>query len=208
MPVSHRQQDWLTDRFHAAFREMMLHVAAREGLVCPAYCLMPDHIHLVWMGLRRDTDQRNGVKFFRAQISPFLKPAKFQHQAHDHVLQRERQRHALSLACADYVLLNPLKGGLVKKPGDWPHLGAVVPGYPRAIRSTPATGRGFGGTTSPCANRSRETSSRRAKWNDVVAADVQSALKLILQKDIRIGKLAPTDVGGYRTEAAVDVNPR
>jgi hypothetical protein len=30
-----------------------------------------------------------------------------------------------------------------------------------------------------------------------VAADVQSALKLIFQKDIRTEKFAPTDVGGY-----------
>ena len=133
MPVGHRARGWLSESFHAAFREMMLHTAAREGLLCPAYCLMPDHLHLVWMGLRRDTDQRNGVKFLRAQLGPFLKPAKFQHQAHDHVLTpEERQRHAFSVACADYVLLNPLKAGLVKAPVDWPYLGAVVPGYPRA----------------------------------------------------------------------------
>ena len=132
MPISHRRQDWLDDRFHAAFREMMLHTAAREGLFCPAYCLMPDHVHLVWMGLRRNSDQRNGIKFLRAQTGPFLKPAKFQHQAHDHVLTtKERQRRAFSLACADYVLLNPLKDELIKKPADWPYLGAVIPGYPR-----------------------------------------------------------------------------
>jgi REP element-mobilizing transposase RayT len=132
LPISHRQQGWLNDVFHAAFREMMLHAAAREGLLCPAYCLMPDHLHLVWMGLRRDADQRNGMKFLRAQLGPFLKPAKFQHQPHDHVLTaKERQRHAFTLACADYVLLNPLKAGLVKAPEAWPHLGAVIPGYPR-----------------------------------------------------------------------------
>jgi putative transposase len=132
LPVSHRQQGWLTDGFHATLREMMLHTAAREGLLCPAYCLMPDHLHLVWMGIRRETDQRNGMKFLRAQLGLFLQPAKFQHQAHDHVLtNRERQRRAFSVACADYVLLNPLRAGLVKTPETWPYLGAVVPGYPR-----------------------------------------------------------------------------
>ena len=132
MPVDLRRQGWLDERFHAAFREMMLHTAAREGLLCPAYCLMPDHIHFVWMGLRRETDQRNATKFLRTQLGPFLKPAKFQHQPHDHVLStKERQRQAFSLACADYVLLNPLKAELVKKPSDWPYLGAVIPGYPR-----------------------------------------------------------------------------
>src|SRR5664279_5387622 len=117
LPVAHRAQGWLSESFHAAFREMMLHTAAREGLLCPAYCLMPDHLHLVWMGLRRESDQRNGAKFLRAQLSRFLVPARFEHQPHDHVLKpEERQRHAFSVACADYVLLNPLKAGLVKAP--------------------------------------------------------------------------------------------
>jgi REP element-mobilizing transposase RayT len=132
LPVFQRQEGWLDDRFHSVFREMMLHAAAREGLLCPAYCLMPDHVHLVWMGIRKEADQRNGMRFLRAQLGPFLKPARFQHQAHDHVLTAaERQRSAFSIACADYVLLNPSKAGLVKSPADWPHLGAVIPGYPR-----------------------------------------------------------------------------
>jgi len=132
MPTHLRQQGWLNDKFHAAFREMQLHAAAREGLLCPAYCLMPDHIHFVWMGVRCAADQRNGIKFLRAQLGPFLKPVKFQHQPHEHVLTtEERQRKAFGLACADYVLLNPLKAELVKKPSDWPYLGAVIPGYPR-----------------------------------------------------------------------------
>lgn len=132
LPVANRQQGWLNDRFHSTFREMMLHAAAREGLLCPAYCLMPDHMHLVWMGIRKDADQRNGMKFLRAQIGPALAPMKFQHQAHDHVLTgKERRRQAFSVACADYVLLNPLKAKLVKTPDAWPYLGAVVPGFPR-----------------------------------------------------------------------------
>ena len=62
MPIAHRAQGWLDATFHATFRELTLHAAAREGLLCPAYCLMPDHLHFVWMGLRLDTDQRNGIK--------------------------------------------------------------------------------------------------------------------------------------------------
>jgi REP element-mobilizing transposase RayT len=132
MPIAHRRQGWLNDLFHDGFREMMLHAAAREGLLCPAYCLMPDHLHLVWMGIRLQTDQRNGIKFLRAQLGPFLKPSTFQHQPHDHVLTpEERQRRAFSLACADYVLLNPFRKGLVTRPDSWRYLGAVVPGYPR-----------------------------------------------------------------------------
>lgn len=131
MPIHLRQQGWLTDLFHARFREVMLHAAVRENLLCPAYCLMPDHVHFVWMGLHPASDQRNGIKFLRAQLGPLLKPAKFQHQAHDHVLTTtERQHKAFGLACADYILLNPFKAELIEKPADWPHLGAIIPGYP------------------------------------------------------------------------------
>jgi putative transposase len=132
LPLSYRKQGWLEAGFNCLFREMMLHAAAREGLLCPAYCLMPDHIHLVWMGIRKQADQRNGMKFLRGQLGPFLKPARFQHQPHDHVLTtKERQRRAFSLACAEYVLLNPGRAELVKAPMEWPYLGAVIPGYPR-----------------------------------------------------------------------------
>src|SRR5208283_5401212 len=117
LTVFDKAKGWLTPAFHQRFRELMFHAAAREGLLCPIYCLMPDHLHLVWMGLRRDSDQRNGMKFLRGRLSPCLTPARFQHQPHDHVLRpEERQRQAFSVACADYVLLNPLKAGLVKVP--------------------------------------------------------------------------------------------
>ncbi|MCP5522663.1 MAG: hypothetical protein H7A46_14065 [Verrucomicrobiales bacterium] len=133
LPVAHRARGWLDQRFHTAFREIMLHAAGRAGLLCPAYCLMPDHLHLVWMGLRHTTDQRNGMKFLRAQLGRHLAPARFQHQPYDHVLSpRERQRQRFTLACTDYVLLNPVRAGLVTDPNDWPFLGAIVLGYPRA----------------------------------------------------------------------------
>jgi putative transposase len=133
LPIACRKRGWLGEPFPAAFREMMLHAAAREGLLCPAYCLMPDHLHLVWMGLRRQADQLNGMKFLRAQLGPCLGPAKFQHQAHDHVLtEEERLHHRFAVACADYVLLNPWNDKLVDAPERWPFSGALVPGYPRA----------------------------------------------------------------------------
>jgi REP element-mobilizing transposase RayT len=63
LTVFDRCSGWLNEVFHAQFRDLMLHVAARERLFCPAYCLMPDHMHLLWMGLHKDTDQRNGMSF-------------------------------------------------------------------------------------------------------------------------------------------------
>lgn len=130
MPIANRGTGWLNDAFHAHFREITLHAAAREGLFCPTYCLMPDHIHLVWMGLRRDTDQKNGMKFLREHLASQLRPHRFQHQAHDHVLRAEqRKRNAFAKVCF-YIMDNARKEGLVEHPKEWKFCGAVIPGYP------------------------------------------------------------------------------
>jgi putative transposase len=130
MPISMRATGWLNEKFHAHFREIMLHASVREQLFCPVYCLMPDHIHLLWMGLGRDTNQRNGMTFLRTHLKPFLAPFKLQPQAHDHVLRdEERQRNAFAKICF-YILANPVRAGLIKETEIWPFCGAVVPGYP------------------------------------------------------------------------------
>ena len=125
-----RSTGWLNPRFHARFRELMLHAAAREGLACPAYCLMPDHLHLVWMGLRPDTDQRTGMAFLRTHLKPALAPHRLQPQAYDHVLrENEREQDAFQTVC-HYVLTNAERKDLVSRWQEWPYGGAVVPGYP------------------------------------------------------------------------------
>ena len=130
MPIALRSTGWLNEVFHAQFREMLLHTAAREGLLCPTYCLMPDHIHLLWMGLRRDTDQRNGMKFLREHLGPLLKPRRFQHQAHDHVLRDEERKQGAFAKVCFYILANPVRAGLSRETDTWPFCGAIFPGYP------------------------------------------------------------------------------
>src|ERR1044072_243170 len=116
MPIANRGIGWLNDAFHSHFREVMLHAAAREGLFCPTYSLMPDHIHLVWMGMRRDSDQKNGMKFLCEYLAPKLRPYRFQHQAYDHVLRPEqRKRNAFAQVCF-YIIDNARKEGLVEHP--------------------------------------------------------------------------------------------
>jgi REP element-mobilizing transposase RayT len=132
-----RATGWLDERFHAHFRELLLHAAAREGLFCPAYVLMPDHLHLLWLGMRVASNQSDAMRFLRKYLqreftrrSPTGVEFQLQKQSHDSVLtEKDRTRGALARACF-YVLDNPRRKGLVEHPRDWPHLGAVVPGYP------------------------------------------------------------------------------
>jgi REP element-mobilizing transposase RayT len=130
LTMERRATGWLNESFHACFRELMLHAAVREEVWCPTYCLMPDHLHLVWMGMRRESDQLNAMRFLRRQLAPLLNQHKFQHQAHDHVLREdERQRGAFARICF-YVLANPVRAKLVAEGEIWPFRGVMVPGYP------------------------------------------------------------------------------
>lgn len=126
-----RTKGWLNPELHLRFRELSLHVAAREGLLCPTYVLMPDHIHLFWMGLRHESDQLNGMAFLRTHLEPLLAPAVFQHQAHDHRLKVEERRKGAFAKTCFYILNNPAKAELVGQPADWEYSGAVVAGYPK-----------------------------------------------------------------------------
>ena len=92
---------------------------------------LPDHIHLVWLGLRADSDQKNGMAFLRTYLEPLLSPHQFQPQPYDRVLREEdRKRDAFAKVCF-YILDNPVRAGLVTEPAAWLFCGAVMPGYPK-----------------------------------------------------------------------------
>jgi REP element-mobilizing transposase RayT len=135
--LEHRATGWLDDGFHRHFRELLLHAAVREGLFCPAYVLMPDHLHLVWMGMRVDSDQRNAMKFLRKHLaveftrrSPGRNAFELQKQSRDNVLREKDRRRGAFMKTCFYVLDNPRRKTLVNHSHDWPHLGAMVPGFP------------------------------------------------------------------------------
>jgi putative transposase len=120
----------LNDSFHSRFRELLLHTCVREQLLCPAYVLMPDHLHLVLIGTEPDSDQLNGVRFLRTHLARAIKPLHLQPQAHDHVFTGdERRKLAFAKACR-YVLLNPTRAALVEKADAWNFVGTLIPGYP------------------------------------------------------------------------------
>jgi putative transposase len=72
MTIDERKKGWLVPIFHYKFREILTHTMFRYGLSCPIYCCMPDHLHLLWIGILESSDQRNAIKFLRRQMSPIL----------------------------------------------------------------------------------------------------------------------------------------
>jgi len=130
LAIEGRTAGWLTEAFHHEWQLCLLHSCSRFRLVCPAYVLMPDHMHLIWLGLHTESDQRLGIEFFRHHLSPALSPSIWQQQAHDHLL-RDEERNCRALAnAANYVFENPVRAGLTRCSSDYPFLGCSVSGYP------------------------------------------------------------------------------
>ncbi len=134
MTIEDRKTGWLIPIFDYKFREIVAHTMFRYGLCCPIYCLMPDHMHLLWVGILDESDQRNAARYFRKQLNPILEKlgVRFQQQPYDHVLrEEERERNAFE-AVVEYIARNPERAGLVNQDcfRDYPYTGCLVPGYP------------------------------------------------------------------------------
>ena len=130
LTVDQRATGWLTPALHAQWQLTLLHASARYQLTCPAYVLMPDHVHVLWIGLRDDSNQRIAIEFLRKHLSPTLAPTKWQQQVHDHVLrEHERERGAFQTV-AQYILENPVRAGLAGSAPEYRFVGCCIPGYP------------------------------------------------------------------------------
>lgn len=134
MTMRDRKTGWLIPIFYYKFREVLTHTMFRYGLTCPIYCCMPDHIHLLWMGLLDQSDQRLAAKYFRKQLNPVLEKlgAEFQRQPYDHVLKEEERERSAFENVVEYIARNPERRGLVPPDGfrDYKFTGCLVPGYP------------------------------------------------------------------------------
>jgi REP element-mobilizing transposase RayT len=127
-----RAVGWLDDLAHARIRELLVHMVCRYELVCPVYCVMPDHIHMILMGISSLSDQRKAVLFLRRQLNGLLgvSDVRLQKQAYDHVLREQEREQGAFEKIAWYVLENPLRAGLVKSREEWKYSGCVVFGHP------------------------------------------------------------------------------
>ena len=132
MTIAERRTGWLDTAHHAAMRELLLHTLARYHLACPAYCLMPDHGHFLWLGTSPSADQRKAAAFFRRHWNLLLRArgCGLQLQGYDHVLREEERKHGAFAAVATYILENPVRAKLTDDWRSYPYSGAIVVGHP------------------------------------------------------------------------------
>jgi putative transposase len=128
---------------YSTFLRMLAPVAADFGWLCSAFCLMPNHYHLLLEvpegSLPRGMHLLNGRYARRFNV---------RHERDGHLFQGPyrvepvtRDSH-FAEACR-YIVLNPVRAGLVAEPGEWPwssyriHAGFDEP--PAFMERLPAT---------------------------------------------------------------------
>ncbi len=85
-----------------------------------AYVLMPDHLHWL-MQLGEHVNLSTCVQGVKSLVSRQLGQTVWQPGFHDRAMRQEEDLQAL----ARYIVTNPLRAGLVKRVGDYPHWDAM-----------------------------------------------------------------------------------
>jgi REP element-mobilizing transposase RayT len=110
---------FLDEQDFARFLEILSATLSRFGVICYAFCLMPNHYHLVLMtpapNLSAAIKHLNGV---------YCQWWNFRHGRCGHVVQGRFKAQLVQgdrylLAVCRYVVLNPVRAGLVSHPSEW-----------------------------------------------------------------------------------------
>lgn len=96
------------------------------GVYVGRYVIMPDHLHLFAALSVRDVSLSSWLKSLKNALSKSLRARNvvaphWQKGFFDHVL-RSNESYA---AKWEYVRLNPIRGGLVRTPDEWPYQGQI-----------------------------------------------------------------------------------
>ncbi len=115
-----REDIFLEDDDREQFLVLLGHAIERFGWRCHAYCLMTNHYHLMV-----ETPEPNLARGMRHLNGVYTQRFNRRHNRGGHVFQGRYkaivvQKDAHLLELCRYVVLNPVRAGLVKRVQDWP----------------------------------------------------------------------------------------
>jgi len=114
--------------------ERLLEHAGRKGILLHAYCLMPDHLHVLGEGMTVEADFLRFVIDFKQETGfAFVERWRrklWERRLYDHVL-----RDAADLeGVAWYVWLNPVRKGICGRAGEYAFSGSMTEAGSRLLR--------------------------------------------------------------------------
>jgi putative transposase len=103
------------------------------GFVVHAYCVMPDHVHLLVTGTGAASDLlaflRNLKQTTAHEYLHKFGRALWQKKFYDHILRPRDNSANVAL----YIWLNPVRKGICRDPRDYPYCGSFVLDWKKAI---------------------------------------------------------------------------
>lgn len=117
---NHQQDIFLSDDDYRVYRSLMAQSCKRSRVKVWAYCLMPNHVHMIMepatedgLALAVGEAHRRYSSYLNARLGQTGHV--FQGRFNSRVMDEPHAQAAIR-----YVALNPVKAGLVKKAEDWP----------------------------------------------------------------------------------------
>lgn len=111
---------FLETRDRELFLTLLDNVVDRHGWLCHAYCLMGNHFHLLVETPHPTLS--SGMQYLNSRYAEWFN---FRHGCEGHVVERrflsvlvESDWHLLELC--RYIVLNPVRAGIRRDPGEWP----------------------------------------------------------------------------------------
>jgi len=109
--------------------------AATHSFAIHAYCLMPDHVHLLAEGLQPQSDLVQFMRAIKMKTSmPFERKtgkALWQKKFYDHILRNSDSPDAV----ARYIWTNPVRANLCQRPEEYPFSGSLTRTWPQTYQS-------------------------------------------------------------------------
>jgi putative transposase len=115
-----RMRVFFSDDDHRAYLDLLADACARAGTEVWAWCLMPNHVHLIMVpshadGLRAGLGEAHRRYTRRINFREAWRGHLWQERFHSFPMDED-----YLLACARYVELNPVRAGLTRRPDEWP----------------------------------------------------------------------------------------
>lgn len=146
-----RQPTFFQPEDYAFYLRLLRHFSARSGTRVWAWCLMPNHVHLVLVPAQEDGLRATLASTHRVYATEINRREGWTGHLWQSRFASFPMEEAHLHACLRYVELNPVRSGLVPHPEDWPwssaraHLGLCGDGLTDAagVRRRIDDWRGF-----------------------------------------------------------------
>jgi len=120
-----------------AILRILLQSAASRSFLIHAYCVMPDHFHVLAQGAHPTSNALEFIRVFKLctafQFKRESKKKLWELSYHDHILRKPREIE--DVAC--YIWWNPVRKGLCEQPVEYPFSGSQTIPWMKVSQSPP-----------------------------------------------------------------------